>query len=309
MRGGSRRFLRSGRPSIAIRGELCALLRVFSEVSMGLTPSNGETRHVFESTLSILFAEALADVEAGRKHTCRTTEHCQEMGGCPRCFQGVMRGDLGILSVDVFTESGVVRVTTVGHDGKPCVVSFGTCHSISTASTMEGIMESRHSQFCWRRGSNRRSTSGWSSMTRLKSSTLNSSKFFRSVPFRLRRPSATQCRVRSEVRGLASAEPYSRIDAWRSMNSSRCCPGSCPTSRARSRRLRCSRLSCSSLCRMELSTLRICTSNLLQLNRASTLRGWHQETQHPPQSRAVGLVRALCGDMPIFPRVGTIGTK
>ena len=76
------------------------------------------------STLEQLFAEALLDVESGVKHPCKTTEHCCEMGGCPRCFQGVMRGDIGILAVDVFTESGVVRLTTVGHDGKPCVVSL-----------------------------------------------------------------------------------------------------------------------------------------------------------------------------------------
>lgn len=51
---------------------------------------------------SKLFADALADVEAGNRHPCKTTEHCCEMGGCPRCFQGVMRGDVGIEHVDVF---------------------------------------------------------------------------------------------------------------------------------------------------------------------------------------------------------------
>lgn len=76
------------------------------------------------STLEQLFAEALVEVESGVKHPCKTTEHCCEMGGCPRCFQGVMRGDIGILGVDVFADSSIVRVTTVGHDGKPCVVSF-----------------------------------------------------------------------------------------------------------------------------------------------------------------------------------------
>jgi hypothetical protein len=45
--------------------------------------------------------DALADVEMGNRHPCKTTEHCCEMGGCPRCFQGVMRGDIGIEHVDV----------------------------------------------------------------------------------------------------------------------------------------------------------------------------------------------------------------
>ena len=71
-----------------------------------------------------LFAEALADVESGVKHPCGTTDHCQEMGGCPTCFQGLMRGDLGILAIDVFADSGVIRITTVGHDGQPCTVAF-----------------------------------------------------------------------------------------------------------------------------------------------------------------------------------------
>jgi hypothetical protein len=36
----------------------------------------------------------------------------------------VMRGDIGIDHVDVFADSGIVRITTVGHDGKPCVIAF-----------------------------------------------------------------------------------------------------------------------------------------------------------------------------------------
>ena len=72
---------------------------------------------------SKLFDDAVADVESGIKHACGTTEHCQEMGGCPRCFQGLMKGDLGILSVDVF-ESGTIRITTTGHDGERCTVAF-----------------------------------------------------------------------------------------------------------------------------------------------------------------------------------------
>jgi hypothetical protein len=77
-----------------------------------------------DQQLESLFAEALADVESGVQHPCKTTEHCCEMGGCPRCFQGVMRGDIGIDHVDVFADSGIVRITTTGHDGKPCTVSF-----------------------------------------------------------------------------------------------------------------------------------------------------------------------------------------
>ena len=70
-----------------------------------------------------LFAEALADVESGLKHPCNLTQDCQEARGCPRCFSGVMRGDLGVLHVDVF-ESGTIRITTTGHDGEPCTVAF-----------------------------------------------------------------------------------------------------------------------------------------------------------------------------------------
>jgi hypothetical protein len=70
-----------------------------------------------------LFADAIADIDSGVKHACGTTEHCQEMGGCPRCFQGLMKGDLAVLSVDVF-ESGTIRITTTGHDGERCTVAF-----------------------------------------------------------------------------------------------------------------------------------------------------------------------------------------
>lgn len=78
-----------------------------------------------EPTYEQLFAETLADVEAGNQHPCGTTEHCCEMGGCPRCFRGVMRGDIGIEHIEVFTHSGVIRITIkgCGHP-TPCVVSF-----------------------------------------------------------------------------------------------------------------------------------------------------------------------------------------
>lgn len=76
-----------------------------------------------ETDYSALVAEALADVEAGRKHPCKLTQDCQEARGCPRCISGVIRGDLGVLHVDVF-ESGTIRITTTGHDGEPCTVAF-----------------------------------------------------------------------------------------------------------------------------------------------------------------------------------------
>jgi hypothetical protein len=77
-----------------------------------------------QTSYEALYAEALADVEAGNQHACGTTDSCAAAGGCPRCFQAVMSGHIGIEHVDVFTESGVLRITTVGCGGKPCVVSF-----------------------------------------------------------------------------------------------------------------------------------------------------------------------------------------
>ncbi|HTT17965.1 MAG TPA: hypothetical protein VMG82_03405 [Candidatus Sulfotelmatobacter sp.] len=78
-----------------------------------------------ETNYSQLFANALADVESGMQHPCSTTEHCREMGGCPRCFLGLMRGDIGIEHVEVFTHSGIVRITTEGCGyPTPCVVNF-----------------------------------------------------------------------------------------------------------------------------------------------------------------------------------------
>lgn len=72
---------------------------------------------------SKLFADALGDIESGVKHPCNLTQDCQEARGCPRCISGAIKGDLGILSVDVF-ESGTIRITTTGHDGEPCTVAF-----------------------------------------------------------------------------------------------------------------------------------------------------------------------------------------
>ena len=78
-----------------------------------------------EPTYEQLFAESLADVEAGMQHPCGTTEHCWEMGDCPRCFRGVMRGDIGIEHIEVFAQSGIIRITTEGCGyPTPCVVSF-----------------------------------------------------------------------------------------------------------------------------------------------------------------------------------------
>ena len=74
---------------------------------------------------SQLFIEALADVESGVQHPCSTTEHCCEIGGCPRCFRGMMRGNIEIEHIEVFTDSGIVRITTggCGHP-TPCTVCF-----------------------------------------------------------------------------------------------------------------------------------------------------------------------------------------
>jgi hypothetical protein len=77
-----------------------------------------------ENNYSQLFADALADVESSVQHPCSTTEHCNEMGGCPRCFRGLMRGDIGIEHIEVFPHSGIIRITTAGHEGRPCFVSF-----------------------------------------------------------------------------------------------------------------------------------------------------------------------------------------
>jgi hypothetical protein len=71
---------------------------------------------------SALIEAAVADVEAGVKRNCKMTRACVEMAGCPKCGQGLMKGDIGILAIDVY-KSGTLRLTTV-HDGKPCTVAF-----------------------------------------------------------------------------------------------------------------------------------------------------------------------------------------
>jgi hypothetical protein len=73
-----------------------------------------------------LFSEALADVDTGVRHPCGTTADCRAMGGCPRCYQGVMRGRVDVARVDVFTKAGLVRLTMDTGCGRaePCVVSF-----------------------------------------------------------------------------------------------------------------------------------------------------------------------------------------
>jgi hypothetical protein len=69
-----------------------------------------------------LFEDALADVEKGVKHSCNLSRDCREARGCGRCIAGVMRGDIGILAIDIY-RSGTLRLTTL-HDGKPCTVAF-----------------------------------------------------------------------------------------------------------------------------------------------------------------------------------------
>ena len=73
-----------------------------------------------------LFSEALADVDAGVRHPCGTTADCRAMGGCPRCYQALMRGSVDVARVDVFPKAGIVRLTMDAGCGKPdaCVVSF-----------------------------------------------------------------------------------------------------------------------------------------------------------------------------------------
>lgn len=48
-----------------------------------------------------LFTEALTDVESGLRHPCGTTADCRAMGGCPRCYQALMRGSVDVARVDV----------------------------------------------------------------------------------------------------------------------------------------------------------------------------------------------------------------
>lgn len=76
-------------------------------------------------SLEQLFEAAVADVESGEagRRPCNLTRDCQEARGCSRCVSGVMKGDLGIVSVDVY-KSGTLTITTVGHDGRPCTVAF-----------------------------------------------------------------------------------------------------------------------------------------------------------------------------------------
>lgn len=78
-----------------------------------------------ETNYSQLLADALADVDSGVQRPCSTTEDCCEMGGCPRCFRGMMRGNIEIERIEVFTHSGIIRITTEGCGyPTPCVVSF-----------------------------------------------------------------------------------------------------------------------------------------------------------------------------------------
>ena len=70
-----------------------------------------------------LIQDACQQIDRNERHACRTSRACQEASGCPRCLAGLMKGDLGILNVEVFT-TGAIRITTVGHDGSPCTVAF-----------------------------------------------------------------------------------------------------------------------------------------------------------------------------------------
>jgi len=73
---------------------------------------------------SALIAEAVADVEAGNRHPCNTTQACREAAGCPRCISGLLKGmDIGVERVEVF-RSGIIRITTAGHGRGRCTVAF-----------------------------------------------------------------------------------------------------------------------------------------------------------------------------------------
>jgi hypothetical protein len=73
-----------------------------------------------------LIADALAEVERGERHACRTTDECRLMLGCVKC-SGVLRGEIGIEHVEIFPGDdgvGILRITTSEHhNGSPCVVS------------------------------------------------------------------------------------------------------------------------------------------------------------------------------------------
>jgi hypothetical protein len=76
-----------------------------------------------QTDYATLVTEAVADVEAGNRHPCNTTQRCREASGCPRCLSGLVKGDIGVETIAVF-RSGAVRITTSGHDGHPCTVAF-----------------------------------------------------------------------------------------------------------------------------------------------------------------------------------------
>jgi len=112
-----------------------------------------------------LIADALDDVEADNQHPCGTTEHCCEMGGCPRCFQAVMGGNIGVERVEVF-RSGVIRLTTTGHNGQPCTVAFR-----GVEVTIHDLKRTQHWRQCDKQASKRPERTfsrGTSRVTRLK---------------------------------------------------------------------------------------------------------------------------------------------
>jgi hypothetical protein len=77
-----------------------------------------------QTDYATLVADAVADVEAGNRHQCNTTQARREASGCPRCLGGLARGmDIGIERVEVF-RSGVIRLTTAGHGQGRCTVAL-----------------------------------------------------------------------------------------------------------------------------------------------------------------------------------------
>jgi hypothetical protein len=75
--------------------------------------------------LQKLFAEAVADVELGRRHPCNSSPTCRAALGCPRCLHAALKG-IDVARIDVFVGVGIVRLTMEEGCGKtqPCVVAF-----------------------------------------------------------------------------------------------------------------------------------------------------------------------------------------
>lgn len=78
-----------------------------------------------QTDYSKLFNDALADVEAGRRHACLTNTECRLMSGCAKCGTAVLRGAVPVGRIEVNKRTGVVRLTVASDHGHgECLVSF-----------------------------------------------------------------------------------------------------------------------------------------------------------------------------------------